>query len=79
MPAPITELATRTTTAGPAFESRQGRKPRESGAVLSAGAMEISLAAAVRVGSGREALVQIVGARRRRVGELMARIEEMVG
>jgi len=28
---PITELSTRTKVAGPAFESRQGRKPRESG------------------------------------------------
>jgi hypothetical protein len=28
---PITELATRTTAAGPAFESRQCRKPRERG------------------------------------------------
>src|SRR5215510_4111912 len=58
---PITVLATRTTAAGPAFESRQGRKPRENGAALSAGAMEISVAAAVQLGSGRKAPVRIVG------------------
>jgi hypothetical protein len=75
---PITVLATRTTAAGPAFESRQGRKPRENGAALSAGAMEISVAAAVQLGSGRKAPVRIVGARRRRVGALRASIEQLV-
>jgi hypothetical protein len=30
MPAPVTELSTRIKVAGPAFESRQGRKARES-------------------------------------------------
>src|SRR5215467_1782405 len=31
MPAPLAEFATRTVAGGPAFESRQGRKPREMG------------------------------------------------
>jgi hypothetical protein len=31
MPAPLAKLATRTMADGPAFESRQGRKPREMG------------------------------------------------
>jgi len=31
MPAPLCELAARAKAGGPAFESRQGRKPRELG------------------------------------------------
>jgi hypothetical protein len=34
MPAPLAKLATRTMAGGPAFESRQGRKPREMGAPI---------------------------------------------
>jgi hypothetical protein len=34
MPAPLAKFATRTMADGPAFESRQGRKPREMGSPI---------------------------------------------
>src|SRR5262245_48221614 len=55
-----------------------GKETAGEWAPLSAGAMEIWLAATVQRGSGRQTAVLRAGARQRRVGALRASTEQMV-